>query len=56
MEIETSQVMIHTTSPVTNLLYNAEHELNCMKSYPDQKQITRFQNNLLSFWLQSTSY
>lgn len=37
MEIVTTQVLIHTTSPVSNLLYNAEHEPNCMKSYPDQK-------------------
>lgn len=56
MEIETTQVMIHTTSSVSNLLYNAEHEHNCMKGYPDQKQIRCFQSNLLSFWLQSTSY
>lgn len=56
MEMETTQVMIHTTSSASNLLYNAEHEHNCMKGYPDQKQIRCFQSNLLSFWLQSTSY
>lgn len=39
MEIETTKVMIHTTSPVSNLLYITEHEHNCMKGYPDQKQI-----------------